>query len=129
MTDALTPLYVSHGLLQHILTVLDDVWHAVVSNGDFTAVYPLAQDTSCSFILAGLVAQCIELLLEALDLLALLFHLAFILVVHSVHDLLHLVLVTHHRLCAFSLASCLEDMHTSALSCYEYERDTSVKKG
>ena len=42
MTDALIPLYVSHGLLQHILAVLDDVWHAVVANRDFTAVYPLA---------------------------------------------------------------------------------------
>ena len=74
-------------------------------------------------------AQCVELLLEILDLLTLLFHLAVILVVHSVHDLLHLVLVTHHRLCAFSLASCLEDMNTPALSCYEYVRDTSVRRG
>ena len=94
-----------------------------------TTIYPLAKDTSCPFILAGLVAQCAELLLEGLDMLALLLHLAVILVVHSVHDLLHLVLVTHHRLGAFSLATCLEDMHTPALSCYEYERDTSVRKG
>ena len=42
MLVALIQLHVSHGLLQHILAVLDDVWHAVVSNGDFTAVYPLA---------------------------------------------------------------------------------------
>ena len=129
MTDALISLYASHGLLQHILAVLDDIWHAVVSNGDFAAIYPLAQDTSCPFILAGLVAQCVELLLEVLDLLTLLFHLAVILVVHGVHDLLHLELVTHHRLSALSLASCLEDMHTPAFSCYEYERDTSVRKG
>ena len=74
-------------------------------------------------------AQCVELLLEVLDMLALLFHLAVILVVHSVHDLLHLELVTHHRLGAFSLASCLEDMNTPALSCYEYERGASVRKG
>ena len=31
----------SHGLLQQILSVLDDVWHTVVSNGNFTAINPL----------------------------------------------------------------------------------------
>ena len=61
------------------------------------------------------------MLLKVLNMLALLFHLALVFVVDSVHDLLHLVLVTHLGLSSPPLATRLEDMHTSALGCYHYE--------
>ena len=68
-------------------------------------------------------------MLKVLYTLALLFDLAFVLVVDGVHDLLHLELVAHLRLGAFSFASRLEDVHTPALGCYEHERSMIVRKG
>ena len=122
-------LHVSHGLLQRILAVLDDVWHTVLSYGDLAAVNPLAEDTGCALVLAGLLAEGVELLLKVLDLRTLLFHLAIVLVVDGVHDLFHFELVAHLRLGAFSFASRLEDVHTPALGCYEHERSMIVRKG
>ena len=81
----------------------------------------MANDIRGAFVCAGLLVQGIKLLLEVLNLLALLFDLAFVLVVDSVHDLLHLELVTHHRLRPPTLASSLEDVHTPAFGCYGYE--------
>ena len=89
----------------------------------------MAEDTGCALVLAGLLAEGVELLLKVLDSLTLLFHLAIVLVVDGVHDLLHLELVAHHRLSPFSFTPCLEDMHTPAFSCYQYERDTKVRNG
>ena len=89
----------------------------------------MAEDTSCALVLAGLLAEGVELLLKVLDLRTLLFHLAIVLVVDGVHDLLHLELVAHLRLCAFSFASRLEDVHTPTLGCFEHERNTIVRKG
>ena len=89
----------------------------------------MAEDTSCALVLAGLLAEGVELLLKVLDLRTLLFHLAIVLVVDGVHDLLHLKLVAHLRLCAFSFASRFEDVHAPALGCYEHERNTIVRKG
>ena len=119
----------SHGLLKLLFSITNDVGHSVIANLNLPTFNPLTKDIGCTFVLTRFLTHIIELFLKAHNVIALLFHLAVILVVHSVHDLLHLVLVTHHRLGAFSLASCLEDMHTPALSCYEYERDTSVRKG
>ena len=78
----------------------------------------MAEDTGCALVLAGLLAEGVELLLEVLDPLTLLFDLAVVLVVDGVHDLLHLELVAHLRLGAFSLAPRLEDVHTPALGRY-----------
>ena len=89
----------------------------------------MAEDTSCALVLAGLLAEGVELLLKVLDLRTLLFHLAIVLVVDGVHDLLHLELVAHHSLCPPPLATRLEDVHTPAFSCCQYERDTKVRGG
>ena len=71
--------------------------------------------------MASLLAKGVQLLLKVLNALALLFDLALVFVVDGVHDLLHIELVTHHGLCSPPLASCLEDVYTSALGCYQYE--------
>ena len=89
-----------------------------MSYGDLAAVNPLAEDTGCALVLAGFLAEGVELLLEVLYALALLFDLTVILVIDGVHDLLHLKLVAHLRLGAFSLAPRLEDVHTPALGRY-----------
>ena len=89
----------------------------------------MAEDTGCALVLAGLLAEGVELLLKVLDLRTLLFHLAIVLVVDGVHDLFHFELVAHLRLGAFSFASRLEDVHTPAFSCCQYERDTKVRGG
>ena len=78
----------------------------------------MAEDAGGALVLAGLLAEGVELLLEVLYALALLFDLAVVLVVDGVHDLLHLELVAHLRLGAFSLAPRLEDVHTPALGRY-----------
>ena len=109
----------SHRLLRQILPVTNNVRHAILSNCDFTAVNPLSQYICCSFVLACFLTQSVELLFKILDSIALFFDLAIIFVIDSVHDLLHLKLVTHFCLSSSSLASCLEDMHTSALGCYQ----------
>ena len=109
----------SHGLFRQIFPVSYDVRHAILSNGNFAAINPLPQDVSSPFILAGLLAQGVQLLLKVLYALALLFDLAVVLVVDGVHDLLHLELVTHHRLSSPPLATCLEDVYTSSLGCYQ----------
>ena len=75
-----------------------------------------------TLVCAGLLVQGTKLLLEALNLLALLFDLAFVLVVDGLHDLLHLELFTHISLCPPPFATRLQDVNTSALRCYEYER-------
>ena len=115
-------LYDSHGLFLHRFFVPNDVRHTVLSYGDLTALYPLANDIWGAFVCAGLLVHGIDLLLEVLNLLTLQFDLAFVLVVDSLHDLLHLELFTHISLCPPPFATRLEDVNTSALCCYEYER-------
>ena len=124
MIVALIHQYDSHGLLLQLFPICNDVRHAVLSYGNLTAIYPLTKDIRGSFVWAGLLAYGIELLLEVLDLLTVLFDIAFILIVDSLHDLLHLKLVAHHRLCPPPLAARLEDVNTSALGCYLYEQDS-----
>ena len=114
--------YGSHGLFLHRLFVPNDVRHAVLSYGDLAALYTLANDIRGAFVCAGLLVQGIKLLLEVLNLLALLFDLAFVLVVDGLHDLLHLELFTHISLCPPPFATRFKNMNTSALRCYEYER-------
>ena len=108
----------SHGLFRQIFPVSYDVRHAILSNGNFAAINPLPQDVSSPFILAGLLAQGVQLLLKVLYKLALLFDLAFVLIINGIHNLFHFVLVTHLRLCPSSLAACFQDMHTSAFGCF-----------
>ena len=102
-----------------LLSIRYDVRHAVVSNGDLATINPLPKDVGSAFVLAGLLAQGVQLLLKVLYALALLFDLAVVLVVDGVHDLLHLELVTHHRLSPPPLATCLKDVYTSSLGCYQ----------
>ena len=78
----------------------------------------MAEDAGGALVLAGLLAEGVELLLEVLYALALLFDLTVVLVIDGVHDLLHLKLVAHLRLGAFSFASRFENVHTPALGCY-----------
>ena len=77
--------------------------------------------------MASLLAKGVQLLLKVLNVLALLFDLAFVLVVDSIHDLLYLVLVTHLRLCSPPLTTCFQDVHASALSCYHIESHTTIR--
>ena len=81
-------LYDSHGLFLHRFFVPNDVRHTVLSYGDLTALYPLANDIRGAFVCAGLLVQGIKLLLEILYLIAVIFDLAFVLVVDGLHDLL-----------------------------------------
>ena len=117
MKDALIHLYDSHGLLKQLLSVRNDVRHAVLSYGNLTAIYPLTKDIGSTFVLAGFLAQGVQLLLKIRYTLTLLFDLAVVLVIDGIHDLLHLKLVAHHSLCPPPLATRLEDLYTSALGC------------
>ena len=120
-------MYDSHALFLHRFFVPNDVRHTILSYGDLTALYPLANDIRGAFVCAGLLVHGIDLLLEVLNLLTLQFDLAFVLVVDSLHDLLHLELFTHISLCPPPLATRFEDVNTSALCCYEYERTPKVR--
>ena len=105
-----------------LLSVRYDVWHAVLSYGNVPAIYPLTKDISSTFVLAGFLAQGVQLLLKIRYTLTLLFDLAVVLIIDGIHDLLHLKLVAHHSLCPPPLATRLEDMYTSALGCYQYNK-------
>ena len=62
-----------------------------------------------------------------LYLIAVIFDLAFVLVVDGLHYLLHLELFTHISLCPPPFATRFENVNTSALGCYEYERKPKVR--
>ena len=100
-----------------LFSILNNVRHAVFSYGNLTAIYPLAKDIGSTFVLAGFLAQGVQLLLKILYTLTLLFDFAVVLVIDGIHDLLHLKLVAHHSLCPPPLATRLEDVYTSALGC------------
>ena len=87
----------------------------------------MANDIRGAFVCAGLLVQGIKLLLEILYLIAVIFDLAFVLVVDGLHDLLHLELFTHISLCPPPFATRFENVNTSALGCYEYERKPKVR--
>ena len=117
MKDALIHLYDSQWLFVQLFSVHDNVRHAVLSYGNFTAIYPLAKDICSPFVLTGFLAQGVQLLLKIRYTLTLLFDLAVVLLIDGIHDLLHLKLVSHHSLCPPPLATRLENMYTSALGC------------
>ena len=81
----------------------------------------MPQDFGSTFVLAGFLAQRVQLLLKVLYAFTLLFDLAVVLY-KGFHDLLHLELVAHHSLCPPPLATRLEDVYTPALGCYKYEK-------
>ena len=122
MKDALIHLYDSHWLLKQLLSVRNDVRHTVLSYGNLTAIYPLPQDIGSTFVLAGFLAQGVQLLLKIRYTRTLLFDFAVVFFIDGIHDLLHLKLVAHHSLCPPPLATRLEDMYTSALGCYQYNK-------
>ena len=105
----------SHGDLRLILSIANDIWHAIGSDNDFSAFNPLPQNVSCAFIVTCFLTHGIELILETLDAFALVFDLALVLVIDCIHDLLNLVLVAHLSLGSPPLASCLQDVDTSSL--------------
>ena len=117
MIFGLIHLYDSHWLFVQLFSVHDNVRHAVLSYGNFTAIYPLAKDICSPFVLTGFLAQGVQLLLKIRYTLTLLFDLAVVLLIDGIHDLLHFKLVAHHSLCPPPLATRLEDVYTSALGC------------
>ena len=87
------------------------------THGNVPANYPLTKDIGSTFVLAGFLAQGIQLLLKIRYMLTLFFDLAVVFVIDGIHDLLHLKLVAHHSLCPPPLATRLKDMYTSTLGC------------
>ena len=120
------PLYTvqSHWLLLLLFPVANDVRHAILSDHNFTAVNPLTQNISSTFILAGILTHGVELLFKILNTITLFFDLAIIFLIDRIHNLLHLELILHLYLCSSSLAPRFQNMHTSSLGCCQDKNDT-----
>ena len=119
----------SHGLLKLLFSITNDVGHSVIANLNLPTFNPLTKDIGCTFVLTRFLTHIIELFLKAHNVIALLFHLAVILVVDGIHDLLQLKLIAHLRLCSPPFAPCLQNVNTSTLGCYQNKQRAIISAG
>ena len=107
----------SHGLLLLFFLIANDVWPAILVYSNCSTLNPHAQDVSSTLVLACLLTDGVQLLLEVRNAHCLLFDFHLVLAMDNFHELLCFVLLAHFSLSPSSLAARFEDVDATTLGC------------
>lgn len=99
------------------MPVADDVHVALVVHSGLARCDPAPHEVCCTLVVASLLAELLDLLLEILDMVVLLPDLGLVVTVLDLAELLVLILLLHLGLSPPPLAAGLQKMCTDALGC------------